>query len=70
MNCSECRDLYKTFARRNVSYTDARSSAFFRISTRIAARIYIDLQRALNDLQEHQAECPWATAAEQTGHLH
>jgi len=41
-----------------------------RVSTTIAAKTYIDLQRALSDLQEHQADCPWAIAAEHiTGHL-
>jgi hypothetical protein len=70
MNCSECRDLYRVFERRSFNYAQACSSAFFRVSTLIAAKIYIDLQRALNDLQEHQADCPWAMAAEHvTGHL-
>lgn len=67
MNCSECRDLYRVFERRNTRYLEARAAAFFRISTRIAARKLIDLQRAMNDLLEHQAECPWAIAAEHVG---
>jgi len=70
MNCAECRDLYRVFERRSSSYAHARSSAFMRVSTTIAAKTYIDLQRALSDLQEHQADCPWAIAAEHiTGHL-
>ncbi len=70
MNCSECRDLYRIFERRSSNYAQACSSAFFRISSTIAARVYIDLQRALNDLQEHQADCPWAIAADHiSGHL-
>jgi hypothetical protein len=67
MNCSECRDLYRVFERRNARYLEAREAAFFHISTRIAARKLIDLQRAMNDLREHQAECPWAIAAEHVG---
>ncbi len=63
MNCSECRDLYRVFERRSASYAEARSSAFFQLSTRIAARIHIALLRALNDLEEHQANCPWAIVA-------
>ena len=65
MNCSECRDLYRVFERRNKEYMDARSAAFFQVSARIAARKHVSLQRALSDLQEHRAECPWAVAAEQ-----
>jgi len=59
MNCSECRELYRILERRNSSYLEARSATFFRVSTRIAARKHIDLQRAISDLQEHQADCPW-----------
>ncbi len=67
MNCSECRDLYRVLERRNARYVEARSAAFFKISPRLAARKHVDVQRALSDLQEHQAECPWAIAAEQVG---
>jgi hypothetical protein len=67
VNCSECRDLYRVFERRNTSYLEARAAAFFQISTRIAARKHVDLQRATGDLNEHQMECPWAIAAEYMG---
>jgi hypothetical protein len=67
MKCSECRDLYRVLERRSASFEEARSAAFFKISPRLAARKHVDLQRALSDLQEHQAECPWAIAAEQVG---
>lgn len=65
MNCSECRDLYHIFERKNARYPEARSAAFFQVSPKIAVRKYVDVQRAMSDLQEHQAECPWAIAAEQ-----
>ena len=64
MICFECRDLCRAFERRTNQYVDARSSAFFQVSTRIAARKYVYLQRALSDLREHQADCPWAIVAE------
>jgi hypothetical protein len=69
MNCSECRDLYRVFELRSQGYLEARSAAFFMVSTRIAARKHVDLQRALNDLHEHQEECPWAIAAEHVGRV-
>jgi hypothetical protein len=65
MNCSECRDLYRVFERKNARYLEARSAAFFQVSAKIAIRKHVDVQRAMSDLQEHQAECPWAIAAEQ-----
>ena len=69
MDCSECRELYRTLERRNTRYLEARSATFFQISGRIAARKHIELQRALSDLQEHQADCPWAIAATDIGRL-
>ena len=68
MNCSECRDLYRVFERKNASYLESRAAAFFQVSPRIAVRKYVDVQRAVSDLQEHQAECPWAIAAEHVSH--
>jgi len=67
MNCAECRDLYRMLERRNAKYVEARSAAFFRVSPQLAARKHLELQRALSDLQEHQAECPWALTAEHVG---
>jgi len=67
MNCPECRDLYRAFERKNARYLEARTAAFFRISPKIAVRKYVDAQRAVSDLREHQAECPWAIAAEHVG---
>ena len=64
MNCSECRDLYRAFERKNTRYLEARSAAFFQVSPKIAIRKHVDVQRAMSDLREHQAECPWAIAAE------
>ena len=64
MNCPECRDLYRTYERSNARYMEARSAAFFWVSTEIAVRKYVSVQRALSDLREHQADCPWAIAAE------
>ena len=68
MNCTECRDLYRMIERRSARYFEARSAAYFKINPRLAARKHVDLQRAINDLQEHQAECPWAITAEHLGH--
>lgn len=63
MHCTECRDLYRAFERRAARYHEARSSAFVLVSTTIAVRKHVDMQRAQSDLLEHQDECPWAIAA-------
>ena len=65
MSCPECKDLYRIFERTRARYAEARTAAFFRISTRIAARKHVDLERAKSDLCEHQEACPWAIIAEQ-----
>lgn len=64
MNCPECRGLYRIFEQKRALYLEARSAAFFQISTKIAVRRDVGLQRALGDLQEHQAACPWAIVAQ------
>lgn len=63
MNCPECRGLYRIFEQKRAKYEEARSAAFFQVSTKIAVRRDVDLQRAISDLQEHQAVCPWAIVA-------
>lgn len=64
MNCSECRNLHRTFERTQASYIEALSAAFYKVSTEIAARKHVAMVRAENDLQEHQSVCPWAIASE------
>jgi hypothetical protein len=63
MNCSECRNLHRTFERTQAGYVEALSAAFYRVSTEIAARKHVAMVRAENDLQEHQLVCPWAIAS-------
>jgi hypothetical protein len=63
MNCSECKDLRRTFERTLASYVEALSAAFYRVGAEIAARKHVALVRAENDLQEHQLVCPWAIAS-------
>jgi hypothetical protein len=67
MNCSECKDLYRAFERTLIRYEEARSAAFYQVSTRIAVRKHIALERAKNDLREHQQVCPWAIIAQRFG---
>ena len=60
MNCFACKDLYRTFQRTHTGYVDAYSSPFFKVSTEIAAMKHVAMERAKNDLHEHQLVCPSA----------
>jgi hypothetical protein len=48
------------FERTYSRYMEARSASFHQVSTKIAVRKSVDLERAKNDLLEHQEACPWA----------
>jgi len=67
MYCSECKNLYRTFEGTLARFVEARTSAFYQVSTRIAVRKHVDLVRAKNDLCEHQEVCPWAILAQHFG---
>jgi len=57
MNCSQCTDLYRTRESARIKYVAARLAAFYRVSTDLAAKKQVDLERAKTDLQEHQLVC-------------
>jgi hypothetical protein len=60
MSCVECKDLSRAFERTHASYVAAYSAPFYKISPEIAAKKQVDMERAKNDLQEHQLACPAA----------
>jgi hypothetical protein len=64
MNCLACKDLYRAFQRTHTGYMDAYSSAFFKVSTEIAAMKHVAMERARNDLHEHRLVCPSAKFTE------
>src|SRR5713101_744454 len=59
MNCLECKDLDRAFQSRLAKYIEARTAAFYRVSTELAAKKNVDMERAKTDLQEHQSACPF-----------
>jgi hypothetical protein len=69
MHCTECRDLHRNLKAKMDRYEEARSSAFFQVSTKIAVRRHMDMLRAHNDLLEHQSACPWAAVADSMVHV-
>jgi Na+-translocating ferredoxin:NAD+ oxidoreductase RnfC subunit len=63
MDCLECKSLEAAFEARLSQYNEARSAAYFRVSTELAARKNVDMERTRNELEEHQLICASAKAA-------
>jgi hypothetical protein len=57
MDCLICKDLERVFEFRHNDYIEARSAAYFRVSTALAAYKNVDKERAKSDLEEHQLVC-------------
>jgi hypothetical protein len=57
MNCLECINLEQSFESRLSKYREARSAAFYQVSTELAAKKKVDMERSRNDLEDHQVIC-------------
>ncbi len=57
MKCLVCMNLERTYLARLSEYVEARSSAGYRVSTRLAAEINVEMERARYELEEHQSVC-------------
>ena len=57
MDCSTCTHLRQAFESKVSKYIEARSAAYYRVSTELAAHKNVDMERARNDLEEHQFVC-------------
>jgi hypothetical protein len=57
MDCLKCMELEQAFESRLSEYIGARSAAYYRVSTEVAARKNVDMERARNDLEEHRLVC-------------
>jgi hypothetical protein len=52
-----CKSLKRTFEAKRSQYVEARSAAFYQVSSELAAYKNVNMQRAKNDLEEHQSVC-------------
>ncbi len=66
MACSICRDLERTLELRRSKYFEARSAAYYQVSTELAAHKNVDMKRAKSDLEEHQLVCVSAAVMRQS----
>ena len=67
MDCLICKGLERTFESRRSQYIEARSAAYYRVSTELAAYKNVDMERAKSDLKEHQLVCVSAAEVRQSG---
>ena len=58
MDCLKCMNLEQALESRLSQYSEARSAAFYQVSTELAAKKKVDMERARHDLEEHQLTCP------------
>ena len=63
MSCLICRNLERTLDSRRSKYFEARSAAYYQVSTEFAAQKNVDMKRAKSDLEEHQLVCASAARA-------
>ena len=55
MDCITCKNLERALESRR--YVEARSSAYYQITTEFAAQKNVDKERAKSHLEEHQLVC-------------
>jgi hypothetical protein len=60
MGCPICRDLERAFETGLNEYIEARSSASFRVCTKLAANKNVEMERARYALGEHRLICVFA----------
>ena len=51
------KDLERAFESRRSKYIEARSAAYYRVSTELAAKEIVDMERAKSDWDEHRPVC-------------
>ena len=57
MDCLKRMDLEQAFESGLSEYSEARSAVFYQVSTELAARKKVDMERARYDLEEHKLIC-------------
>jgi hypothetical protein len=57
MDCLKCTNFEQALELRLKKYRDARSAPFYRVSTELAAKTKVDLERARYEMEEHQSTC-------------
>ncbi len=67
MECLVCKNLERAFESGHSQYLEARSAAYYRVSTELAAYKNVEMERARSDLEEHQLVCVSSAKVRQSG---
>jgi len=57
MGCLVCGNLERAFEARWREYIEASSGAYFTVSSKFAAYLNVEMERARTELQEHRLVC-------------
>jgi hypothetical protein len=57
MKCLECKELIRALDAASADFNHAINSSFYLVSTEIAARAQVDMERAKTAFSEHAAAC-------------
>jgi hypothetical protein len=57
MDCLACTDLKQRYEASLADFTEARSSAYYRVTHRFAAAKNVEMERARFELEEHRSVC-------------
>lgn len=63
MACPICKNLKRAYETMLDEYNEARSSAGYQVSTRLAARKNVEVERARYELEEHVSRCVSASVS-------
>lgn len=63
-NCPICKGLEEVCESRSSEYVKARSAAYYRVGTELAAYKNVEMERAKSELEEHRCVCVWAPKSE------
>lgn len=57
MRCLDCKELTRVLESARIAHKRALASSFYLVSTEIAARMEVDMERSQIALMEHQEAC-------------
>jgi hypothetical protein len=60
MVCQSCLNLEQAFEARQREYIEASTLATYSVSKKFAAYMNVEMERALNELEEHRSVCRFA----------
>jgi len=66
-DCLIWKNMERVLESRCSKYIEARSAAYYQVSTKLASKKHVDMKRAKSDLEEHQLICLSVANMSQSG---